>query len=355
MGLLRVGLLRWPGSGDEAMKALSLEARVGLLVLSATGILASFIFVLGGMSFGEGYQVFVDFNNPGTVKPGAPVQVGGIKVGSVKDIVYLGGRLDPETGRRPLVRVELEIDSEVRDTIHDDALFYVAAQSVLGEQLIAIDPGSFERPALAEGAVVKGVDPPRLDLALALGYELLDTIVQAVRENREDLQGILGNIAGILRALNQILAGNQERVDRIIAHVETASEEAAGLMTSAHSTIDGPRVQRVIDNLDRTLALVAAELEPILTDARAATSQINTTLATVGPRERADIQRTIHNAADLAERANATLGDAQEVVAHMRAGRGSVGALMMDEELYDDLQEMVRDIKHNPWKLFWRE
>ena len=41
--------------------------------------------------------------------------------------------------------------------------------------------------------------------------------------------------------------------------------------------------------------------------------------------------------------------------AHVRAGRGTVGALLMDEEIYDDLQEMVRDLKHNPWKFFWRE
>jgi len=27
----------------------------------------------------------------------------------------------------------------------------------------------------------------------------------------------------------------------------------------------------------------------------------------------------------------------------------------MDEEIYDDLQEMIRDLKHNPWKFFWRE
>ena len=34
---------------------------------------------------------------------------------------------------------------------------------------------------------------------------------------------------------------------------------------------------------------------------------------------------------------------------------GSVGALVMDEAIYDDLQEMVRDLKHNPWKFLWRE
>ena len=28
---------------------------------------------------------------------------------------------------------------------------------------------------------------------------------------------------------------------------------------------------------------------------------------------------------------------------------------VMDEQIYDDVQEMVRDLKHNPWKFFWKE
>jgi len=75
----------------------------------------------------------------------------------------------------------------------------------------------------------------------------------------------------------------------------------------------------------------------------------------VGPTERADIQRTIHNASQMAERANRAVADAQHIVAHMRQGRGTIGAFMMDEEVYDDVQELIRDLKHNPWKFFWRE
>ena len=47
--------------------------------------------------------------------------------------------------------------------------------------------------------------------------------------------------------------------------------------------------------------------------------------------------------------------DAKAISAHVRRGRGSVGALVMDEQLFDDLQELMRDLKHNPWKLFWKE
>jgi len=47
--------------------------------------------------------------------------------------------------------------------------------------------------------------------------------------------------------------------------------------------------------------------------------------------------------------------DAHAIVAHVRRGEGTVGAFLMDEEVYDDVAEMVRDLKHNPWKLFWRD
>ena len=59
--------------------------------------------------------------------------------------------------------------------------------------------------------------------------------------------------------------------------------------------------------------------------------------------------------AEIASRAKQAAADAQVILAHVKKGEGSVGALVMDEQVYDDLQEMVRDLKHNPWKFFWRE
>ena len=169
-----------------------MEVRVGLLVLSAIVLLGGAIFVLSGVSLKPGYEVFVDFDNPGSVQAGAPVRIGGMKVGAVERVEYRGGKLDPKTGTRALVRMKLRIDREVRDTIHENALFYVTAQGVLGEQFIAIEPGWYEKPMLREGAVVHGVDPPRLDLALSLGYELLDAFERDVTVNRyADWQGLI--------------------------------------------------------------------------------------------------------------------------------------------------------------------
>jgi len=63
----------------------------------------------------------------------------------------------------------------------------------------------------------------------------------------------------------------------------------------------------------------------------------------------------VSDVAEVASKAKSMTGDAQAILSHMKRGKGTVGALVMDEQLFDDLQEMARDLKHNPWKFLWRE
>lgn len=335
------------------MKGLSLEVRVGLLILVALVIMGGFLFLLGGVHLEDGYKVYVDFNNPGGIKPGAPVRIAGVRVGTVERSEYLGGKLDPKTGKRPLVRIELSVDNNVKDTIHEDALFYVTSQGVLGEPFVAIDPGSPDRPVLEEGSVMHGVDPPRLDLALAMGYELLETMVSALRNNREELEGLLSNASGMMKGLNEVLGENHERINRILVNVETATSEGTQLIQAVRQNyVDGAQPKRIIQNLDKTLAATSAQAGPLMEDVRGAVADAREVL---GPEQREKLKSTINDAALLADKAKVTLGDAQQIMTHMKRGQGTVGALLMDEAVYDDVQEMLRDLKHNPWKLFWRE
>ena len=337
------------------MKGLSVEVRVGLLVLVALVLLGGFVFVLGGFELGDQYDLYVDFDNPGSLKPGAPVTVGGIQVGRVADVEYRGGRLDERSGRRPLVRVHVRIDQNVQDTIHENAIFYVASQSVLGEQMISVDPGDPERPALEEGAVVEGVDPPRLDLALALGFELLEGMTRLLRDHREELLDALRSAGNLLRQMDALLAENDGRLDRIFANLERATEQTNEVLDGANGIVNGPRMERTLRNVDRTLTVVAADIEPLMRDVRELAERGNEALETVGPEQREEIRLAIARAASLTQEANASVADARAILGHIREGRGSVGSFVMDEEVYDDVQEMLRDLKHNPWKLFWRE
>ena len=44
-----------------------------------------------------------------------------------------------------------------------------------------------------------------------------------------------------------------------------------------------------------------------------------------------------------------------EAFRDMRAGKGTAGALISRDEIYADLRELIRDLKRNPWKFFWKE
>lgn len=337
------------------MAKLSVEVRVGMLILLALVLLGAFVFVLGGVELGDKYELYVDFGNPGNVQPGAPVSVGSIQIGSVDEVEYWGGRLDPQTGRRPLIRMKLSLDEEVQDTIHEDALFYITSQSVLGESIISVDPGDPERAALEPGAIVEGVDPPRLDLAFAMAFELLEGMTRLVRDNREELGTLLTSAASMIRQMDELLQQNDNRLDNILANVERATEQTNEVLDGANGIVNGARLQRTLRNVDRTLAAVARDIDPLMSDARQAAASANETLSAIGPQQRDEIQTALNQAAELAEEANATVADARAIVGHIRQGRGTVGGFVMDEEIYDDIQEMLRDLKHNPWKLFWRE
>jgi phospholipid/cholesterol/gamma-HCH transport system substrate-binding protein len=59
------------------------------------------------------------------------------------------------------------------------------------------------------------------------------------------------------------------------------------------------------------------------------------------------IQATLANISS----ATSTIDD---ILKDMREGKGTVGKLLYDERLYDDLEGMTADLKENPWKLLYR-
>ena len=54
-------------------------------------------------------------------------------------------------------------------------------------------------------------------------------------------------------------------------------------------------------------------------------------------------------------RANSKAAQAVGPGFDLKKGRGTVGALLVDQQIYDDLKELTRDLKRNPWKFFWKE
>lgn len=331
--------------------ARSLEVKVGLLVLVGAGILAALVLVMGGVSLGRTQAITVDFTNPGGLQTGAPVKIAGIRVGSVDAMAFMGRR----ASGRAVVRVTARIETRYVPELRDDATFYITTQGVLGEQFLAIDPGAGASP-LNLAASHDGVSPPRIDLFVARAFDLLDDTVTSVRANRRQLGGIVDDLAGVLRQTNAVMARNDGRIDNILSGVERAVRDAEGLVLAARERyVDGQQARRIVNRAESLLANLERDVPPLARDARALTGRLDRIAAGVGPAQIEDLQTALHDVRALTARANTIAGDVQAVSARVRSGQGTVGALLMDEEIYDDLQELVRDLKHNPWKFFWRE
>ncbi|HTJ84204.1 MAG TPA: MlaD family protein [Polyangiaceae bacterium] len=336
----------------------SIEVKVGVLILSALGLLAAFMLVMGGINFQPTYDLYVDFDNPGGLQTGAPVKIAGVKVGKIEEIQFRGGKTDEKTGRRePLVRIKISVEKRYEKSVYENSLFYVTTQGVLGEQFMAIEPGSSDRDVLPEGAVVRGLDPPRLDMLLAESYELLHSTVAAVRDNRKEISETFDALRITLKGTGTFFSNNQDKLDRIVTNVETATVEGNDLIKGANEKfVKNPQVDRIIDNVDSVTAQANREAPQIIADTKATLANAKRASDAVGSEEQAaKLKKAVDGGVALVDKANATMNDAQYMTAQIRKGRGTVGALLMDEQLFDDLQEMVRDLKHNPWKFFWRE
>lgn len=336
----------------------SIEVKVGILILTAVGLLAAFILVMGGINFQPTYTIFVDFDNPGGLQSGAPVKIAGVKVGKIGSIDFRGADPGAMTGnRQALVRIQASIETRYQSAIHENALFYVTTQGVLGEQFMAIDPGSGDRPVLADGAVVRALDPPRLDMLLAEGYELLHTTVAAMRENRQQFGEAFDGLRKTLVGSGKFFDNNSDKLDHIAENVELMTLDGREMVSAARAKyVDNPQIDRILSNVDSTTSTLARDTPPLLADAKVSLANVRRISDTIGaPEQQAKIQQTVSDVAEVASRAKAATTDAQAILAHVKRGKGTAGAVVMDERLYDDLQELVRDLKHNPWKFFWRE
>ena len=111
----------------------SKEAAVGFFVLVGLVCLAYLTVKLGRMEVfnSEGYTVYASFNSVSGLRPGAEVEIAGVRVGRVKAI-----RLDDE---RPRAVVELQLNKGIHLT--DDVIASVKTSGLIGDKYISLAPG----------------------------------------------------------------------------------------------------------------------------------------------------------------------------------------------------------------------
>ena len=118
------------------------ELKVGILSVVAIGIAATVIFMVSGEGgfFWQRYTLKAKFDNVAGLKPGAPVRVAGVEVGTVEDVAFDGTD----------VEVTFQLSREMQPRITTNSVAMIGSVSLLGEASLdlTISSDGHARPRL---------------------------------------------------------------------------------------------------------------------------------------------------------------------------------------------------------------
>jgi phospholipid/cholesterol/gamma-HCH transport system substrate-binding protein len=343
----------------------SIEVKVGALVLFAIALLAGFVLVLGDFSFSEGRRLHVEFDNAAGLKPGADVAIAGLNVGQVQSLAFQRHD-DEETGSVVSARATLRVDREHFETIRTSSNFYISRRGVLGEPYIEIVTRSFEAPTIEPGSTHEGVSPPRIDLLTAKAKDLLDALTSLFEDPDVTLAKLVQHGASLMAQLDDFVATHRKDLDGSVSGAHATIDEAERFLKVLNRAVgEGDELEETLDHTRKTAARadsisrkVDRRVGPITEDlAKTAERAENVSASTerlVHDNEE-KLQESIDHVHASTEDLERLSGDAREVVGRIRKGKGTVGQLLNDRKMYDDMRELLRIVKRQPWRILWKE
>lgn len=369
------GTIGWLVCGSHASddethmqkKETAIEVKVGALFLFSLALLVAFVLILGDFSFSEGFNFHVEFDNAGGLKPGADVAIAGLNVGTVEELRFLKNEdADGPDATAVAVRAKLRVDEEYADAIRADSDFFITTRGVLGEPYIEIVTRNFDSPPVEKGMVLRGVDPPRMDLIVAKASELLTVLTDLLDDPDIHAKDLLANTASLMKHLDEFMVGNREDFDATVDNVRDGSGEAKNLLAALNVAVeDGKELRAALSDVRSTArsaksisGRVEKDIDPLVDDIVVTAGNARNVSASadrIVTGNEAAINDSIANVHASTERLDKLTADAQTVVSNVSEGKGTVGALISDREIYDDLKEMLRTIKQRPWKIIWKE
>ncbi|MFY9824281.1 MAG: MlaD family protein [Thermoanaerobaculia bacterium] len=349
------------------------EVRVGLLILAALAVLAVAIFLLGQKNslFSSKNHYYVELSSVSGLKPGNPVQLNGVDVGTVERVEL---PVNPWRGMiRVWIRVESRYGSRIRGPQGMQALVPGQTPSVariktlglLGDKFIDLSSGSPGYEVIPDGAPIPAAQATNVDALLASGEDVMGNVVAissslnkvlARIERGEGLLGELTSDSESSRSLRASLLGTSEALQRVANKIDTGQGPLPRLLN------DRALADQLGQSMDRLQALLTkAEsgeglLPSLLNDPNAKT-QLNDTLASLHQvtqnlqsftanleKSNALVPRLVKDEAygrEVTEQLRQTVENLNEVSRKLSQGNGSAAKLINDPQVYDAVKDVV--------------
>jgi phospholipid/cholesterol/gamma-HCH transport system substrate-binding protein len=332
------------------------ELKVGFFVVFGVALTALAVFLIGDTrDLWEAKQEFrTAFHNVAGLKPGAPVRMGGVDIGAVTSVGHMEGNSDT----RILVKMSIAKRDALR--IHVDTLATVANKGLLGDKMIELSVAAPESTLLDRTKLIASEEPADV---LASANKIVSASVQAI-EDIEPLAKALGDpklaadikgSASDLHAILDAIVMSDGTVHRLFFDHRTADEVDQTLAS----------LNRVSTRLDATLADVEdmtahVKQGPGIVHALVYDGEMSKDTAGT-MREIHDDLKAIREGNGLAHallfgddpsqhamaNLNAMSDDLRAIVGGLRQGKGTLGALLVDPTVYEDIKSVVGNVERN--------
>ena len=154
------------------------SVRLGLFVAAGLACLLAVLVLLGSQQnlFDRGLTVQADFRNVSGLLTGSNVRLGGLTVGTVKDVSTLNDST---------VRVLMRLKSDVQGFVHRNTVASVGTDGLVGNTIINLTAQAAPAPPVAAGGQLPTTNPANIDAMLSTldkSNKNLVVITQSLRQ-----------------------------------------------------------------------------------------------------------------------------------------------------------------------------
>jgi phospholipid/cholesterol/gamma-HCH transport system substrate-binding protein len=286
------------------------EAKIGIFLGGAFLIIAVVIFIVGDVSelFKKpGYRLDVIIDSALGLEVSSPVKMAGIKIGRVKD-VHL-------SGRRALI--VMNIYPQYRIPVGSKG--NMASLGLLGEKYLEIVPSQSDK-FFEPGAILESQPSVSFDqigtLFVSIGNEIKD-LSRSVKEildkkTSDNLRNTLENLSSLTAELNDLVVKNKGSIGE------------------------------TFDNASMAFKDMSREIKEISESLNGAVSQYGD----LASENKASIRTSMEKIQSILSKIEKTVEKLDESVEKVRAGKGTLGRLVNETKLYDEVESTVSGVKN---------
>jgi phospholipid/cholesterol/gamma-HCH transport system substrate-binding protein len=312
------------------MKTAKNAIAVGILtIVILSGLYIAIQFVSDSVGTSGQYRVWAVFPDASGLHEKSNVRIAGLKVGYIEKITlttFTENVTDEKTGKvhpeeRVGAKVVFLISGEA--ALHENAEALKAADSLLGDQVIVLHPGDMTTPTLKDGDQIKNVG----EIGLMGNIDKISKDIQAVTANLKNVFGsdeggkqmgeVLANLRDVSASINVLIKTNQETVSRTLSNIDGIAADAR------------PGVRDIVNDLKNITEEIRTFVEKNADGAGEAMSEAGGTVK--------DIRKTVATL-------DKTIENLNQVIEGVNKGEGTVGRLLKDDKLIDDVENTVEDV-----------